>query len=345
MRVRPRDARLAETLTVAITMVIVGALVDVDRGRAGRRRRHRRSTHDSPDPSVSPAPAIVAPSESAAPTPDPPRPPQARLHRPRPTAAPTRDPGDTHTWPRGPACRRPRRHRYPPRPPRRPRPRRRPRHPTPHRRRRIVPPRRAPDRRRAGAASLLSSLGPRHRARCRFRTATAATGLRRCRPGASTATSAPGRRSCCSATAMRSRWFPAVLRVAQGSRLATHQRHPVDVSAGRVLSYSRTTAPRSCAPACRGGAGRSCAWSRCGPRSSCCLARAGFVSATSTGQVLTGRARTDDWIRGMKWTLNRLEPRGRSRDPPGGHAQLALRESRPHASPAIRVTPCDARRP
>jgi hypothetical protein len=34
----------------------------------------------------------------------------------------------------------------------------------------------------------------------------------------------------------------------------------------------------------------------------------GFVSATSTGQVLTGRARTNDWIRGMKWTLNRLEP-------------------------------------
>jgi hypothetical protein len=102
-------------------------------------------------------------------------------------------------------------------------------------------------------------------------------------------------------------WFPAVLRVAQdrGWRLINVTRSMCPPA--RVFSYSRAT--RSIIRSCLTWRSRAILrMEQMRPAIVVLSGSRGFVSATSTGQVLTGRARTNDWIRGMKWTLNRLEP-------------------------------------
>jgi SGNH domain-containing protein len=300
-----RGARPAGALSVAAAVVIVGALVASVLGVRGAGADIVAPPTESPDPSLSPAPAIVAPPESAAPTPDlasptpspaAPTPAQptptpatptpatptpatsapglaAPVPTPTPTATPTPSPPPTPTATPAPA---------------------------------IVPPRRAPTVDGPVPPSLLSS-------------------LRR----VSSEMPLPYRDGCHGAAPMASRcfygnvrsrttivlfgdshaltWFPAVLRVAQdrGWRVINVTRSMCPPA--RVFSYSRAT--RSILRSCLTWRSRAILrMEQMRPAIVLLSGSRGFVSATSTGQVLTGRARTNDWIRGMKWTLDRLEP-------------------------------------
>lgn len=105
-------------------------------------------------------------------------------------------------------------------------------------------------------------------------------------------------------------WFPAALRVARerGWRLISVTRSACPPA--RVLSYSRPF--RSIMWSCLSWRRRAILrLEQLRPAIILLSGSRGFVSANSAGQVLTGKARTNDWIRGMRWTLGRLVPAAR----------------------------------
>lgn len=308
VRVRTRDrawpppergSRLARSLSLAATIVIVGALATSILGvRGGADPNGPIAMADgarlsgagadtvappteSLDPAVSPAPVIAEPLESAEPTPDPASPtPDPAASTPTPTPA---SPTPTPT----------------PSPPASPQP-------TATSTPAIVPPRRAQTVDGPVPRSLLTS-------------------LRR----VSTEMPLPYRDGCHGASPLsprcfygnvRSRttivlfgdshalsWFPAVLRVARdrGWRLINVTRSMCPPA--HVLSYHRAT--DSILRSCLTWRNRAIArLAQLRPAIILMSGSRGFVSANSAGQVLTGRARTNDWIRGMKWTLARLVP-------------------------------------
>jgi len=278
LRTRDRGALLPETLTVAVTIVIVGALATSNLGVHGvgvepvssPTPRPAASTPDlaapAPIPAATPTPTPAEPTPTPAPTTTP--------AEPMPTPAPTISPQPTAT-------------------------------PAPA----IVPPRRARTVDGPVPSSLLGS-------------------LRR----VSTEMPLPYRDGCHGAAPLSSTciygnvrskttivlfgdshalmWFPAVLRVAKdrGWRFINVTRSICPPA--RVFSYSRAT--RSIVRSCLTWRRRAILrMEQMRPSIILVSGSRGFVSATSTGQVLTGRARTNDWIRGMKWTLARLVPAAR----------------------------------
>jgi hypothetical protein len=105
-------------------------------------------------------------------------------------------------------------------------------------------------------------------------------------------------------------WFPAALQVARdrGWRLINVTRSVCPPA--HILSYS--TATHSVLRSCitwRNRAISSLVQLR--PTIILVTGSRNFLVANSSGQLLTGRARTDSWIRGMKYTLARLVPAAR----------------------------------
>jgi hypothetical protein len=105
-------------------------------------------------------------------------------------------------------------------------------------------------------------------------------------------------------------WFPAVERVAKvrGWRLANMTRSTCPPP--KVLSYSKAT--RSIDRGCLSWRLRAIERMRqLRPAIIIVTGSRGFVAANHSGRILTGKARTDAWITGMRWTLARLVPAAR----------------------------------